>query len=180
MTIESAMVLDALADLLEYPDAEWAAAFAAGRRRLALAGPELAAAFDGFRSGVAGLSLSELQELYTRTFDLNPVCTPEVGYHLFGDTYKRGVFLACLRETEEPYALGQGRQLPDYLPVMLRLVGRLEDEELRSALIGECLLPAAGKMTEALDRAASPYASLLRAGREALARAAAECGAVTV
>ena len=176
-------MLDALADLLEYPDAEWAERFDACRYLLNSEGPALAEAFRGFRTGVEGLSLSELQELYTRTFDLNPVCAPEVGYHLFGDTYKRGVFLARLRETEEPYALGQERQLPDYLPVMLRLVGRLEDEELRSALVRDCLLPATEKMCEALSKAASPYACLLGTVRAALTRGVATtaecCAAVS-
>lgn len=163
-------ILDALADLLEYPDAGWAERSDACRYLLNSEDPELAEAFRGFRTGVEGLSLSELQELYTRTFDLNPVCTPEVGYHLFGDTYKRGLFLARLRETEEPYALGQRRQLPDYLPVMLRLAGRLEDEELRAALVRDCLLPATEKMSEALSKAQSPYAALLGAMRAALTR----------
>lgn len=163
-------IFDALGDLLEYPCADWAERFDACRRLLHAGRPEIASAFRGFGRGVAGLRLSELQELYTRTFDLNPVCTPEVGYHLFGDTYKRGLFLARLRETEEPYSLGQERQLPDYLPVMLRLVGRLADTELRSALVGECLLPATAKMLDALRKAGSPYADLVRAAGAALAR----------
>jgi nitrate reductase molybdenum cofactor assembly chaperone NarJ/NarW len=165
---ETRAILDALADLLEYPDAGWAGRFDATCHLLHAEGPGLAEAFRGFRLGVEGLGLSELQELYTRTFDLNPVCTPEVGYHLFGDTYKRGVFLARLRETEEPYALGQARQLPDYLPVLLRLVGRLEDEALCGALVGDCLLPATGKMFEALGKAGSPYAALVGAVRVSL------------
>jgi nitrate reductase delta subunit len=171
-------MLDALADLLEYPDAGWAERFDGCRYLLNSEGPGLAEAFRGFRTGVEGLNLSELQELYTRTFDLNPVCTPEVGYHLFGDTYKRGLFLARLRETEEPYALGQDGQLPDYLPVMLRLVGRLEDEELRAALVQDCLLPATEKMFEALSKAESHYAHLIGTVRVSLTRTvatAAEC-----
>jgi nitrate reductase molybdenum cofactor assembly chaperone NarJ/NarW len=171
-------ILDALADLLEYPDAGWAERFDACRYLLNSEGPELADAFRGFRAGVEGLSLSELQELYTRTFDLNPVCTPEVGYHLFGDTYKRGLFLARLRETEEPYALGQDGQLPDYLPVMLRLAGRLGDEELRAALVRDCLLPATEKMFEALGKAGSRYAHVIGTVRVSLTRgvaAAAGC-----
>ena len=55
---------------------------------------------------------------HTRTFDLNPVCTLEVGYHLFCENYKRGEFLANLRATEAPFELGQEFQLPDYLPVL--------------------------------------------------------------
>ena len=173
MRNEGLTLFDALADLLEYPDAQWPEKFDACRFQLGAGSAELSEAFRAFRERVGGLPLADLQELYTRTFDLNPVCTPEVGYHLFGDTYKRGVFLARLRETEGPYALGQGRQLPDYLPVMLRLVARLADDELRAALVNECLIPASEKMCDALGRADSPYAALVRTVNGALAREAA-------
>ena len=94
--------------------------------------------FSGFCLEIHKFSLLELQELYTRTFDLSPVCALEVGYHLFGEDYKRGEFLARLRETENPYELGQEQQLPDYLPVVLRLLGQMEDAEERAAMIGYC------------------------------------------
>lgn len=145
-----------LADLIEYPDTNWDSKIAA------------AAADDllrEFRSRIATLSLSEAQELYTRTFDLNPVCALEIGYHLFGENYKRGQFLANLRETEAPFDLGQENQLPDYLPVLLRLLARLEDEELRRTLIGECLIPALDKMLTSLKESNNPYRFLLEALR---------------
>lgn len=148
-----------LADLLEYPDANWDAKTARCASDATL---------DEFRSGVAKLSLNDLQELYTRTFDLNPVCALEVGYHLFGENYKRGEFLANLRETEAPFELGQEQQLPDYLPVLLRLLTKLEDEELRASLIAECLIPALGKMLRSLEQTDNPYRYLLRAVRAML------------
>jgi nitrate reductase delta subunit len=150
-----------LADLLEYPDEEWARQLELCQRLVAGEGSEIAAAFLGFYRKVCGLSVSALQELYTRTFDLNPVCTLEVGYHLFGENYKRGIFLARLRETESRYYLGQEQQLPDYLPVLLRLLVKLDDDELRRDLITECLIPAVDKMKEALSHGESPYADLI-------------------
>lgn len=148
-----------LADLLEYPNASW--------------NSKTATVSDGdslteFQSAVANLSLSDLQELYTRTFDLNPVCALEVGYHLFGENYKRGEFLANLRETEAPFDLGQENQLPDYLPVLLRLLTKLKDEELRSSLISECLIPALDKMLKSLNDTDNPYRFLLQGVRATL------------
>ena len=35
----------------------------------------------------------QIQELYTRTFDINPVCTLEIGWHIFGEDYARGALL---------------------------------------------------------------------------------------
>ena len=148
-----------LADLIEYPDTDWASKIAA------IAADDL---LGEFRSRIATLSLSEAQELYTRTFDLNPVCALEIGYHLFGENYKRGEFLANLRETEAPFDLGQENQLPDYLPVLLRLLTRLKDEELRSSLISECLIPALDKMLTSLKKIDNPYRFLLEALRTML------------
>jgi nitrate reductase delta subunit len=139
-----------LADLLEYPNTKLDPKVTTESAQVA-----------SFGSYIATLTLSELQELYTRTFDLNPACALEVGYHLFGENYKRGEFLANLRATEAPFELGQAQQLPDYLPVLLRLLPKLEDQELRSSLITECLIPAIEKMLGTFKDAANPYRSLL-------------------
>ncbi len=163
-----------LAGVLEYPRDDWYARFQDFR--------ELCLMTDRFGSGhlsdfselVKETSLLELQELYTRTFDLSPVCALEVGYHLFGEDYKRGAFLAQLRETENPYELGQDGQLPDYLPVLLRLLGQMEDAELRASLIGCCLLPALEKMGRRLVKKKNRYASLILFLEEILRQIAAE------
>lgn len=155
---------NALANLLDYPGADWS-------RQIELMSAELteeANAFAQFGANIANLSLAELQELYTRTFDLSPVCALDIGYHLFGENYKRGVFLANLRETEAPFDLGQEHQLPDYLPVLLRLVARLGDDELRASLIAECLIPALEKMQKALGEGDNPYRHLLETVRTTL------------
>ncbi|MEW6213507.1 MAG: hypothetical protein AB1631_34750, partial [Acidobacteriota bacterium] len=136
--------------------------------------------FLRFYRSIAPFTLSGLQELYTQTFDLNPVCTLEIGYHLFGENYKRGELLANLRETESPYSIGQQNQLPDYLPVLLRLIVRLADTELRRSLISDCMLPALAKMDEEMSKGANPYGDLLKAVRGALAAEAPESEPVTL
>lgn len=150
-----------LASSLEYPGQDWNTRLERCKQWLTIQEPEVAVQFIRFRRNVKELSIEKLQELYTQTFDLNPVCTLDIGYHLFGENYKRGELLAKLRETEAPYELGQANQLPDYLPVLLRLLAKLEDEELRQALIGELLIPALGKMLEALSQTENPYRDLI-------------------
>ncbi|HXG94658.1 MAG TPA: nitrate reductase molybdenum cofactor assembly chaperone [Blastocatellia bacterium] len=159
---------ESLANLLEYPDESWGARLELGRQVVAIESPELAPAFSDFYREIESLNLGALQERYTQTFDLNPVCTLEVGYHLFGENYKRGLFLANLQETEAPFELGQQNQLPDYLPVLLRLIVKLEDKELRDALIAECLLPAIEKMLAALGQSENPYTRLIETIHRAL------------
>jgi nitrate reductase assembly molybdenum cofactor insertion protein NarJ len=59
--------------------------------------------------------------------------------------------------------LGQEHQLPDYLPVLLRLLTKLDDEELRSALIVDCMIPALEKMLKTLSEGENPYRHLIAA-----------------
>jgi len=152
--------LDALAGILEYPVADWESRLLRSKNLSAARNHDGSRQLEDFSENVDEFSLNQIQELYTRTFDLSPVCALEVGYHLFGEDYKRGQFLAQLRETQNPYELGQERQLPDYLPVVLRLLGQMDDPELRAGLIGYCLLPALKKMKESLKNKSNPYESV--------------------
>jgi nitrate reductase molybdenum cofactor assembly chaperone len=153
---------------LEYPGDDWSIRLYGCKQWLTIQEPEVAVQFITFFRKVMDLSVEDLQELYTQTFDLNPVCTLDIGYHLFGENYKRGELLARLRETEAPYELGQTNQLPDHLPVLLRLLAKLDDEELRMALTCEILIPALGKMLEALRQTRNPYRDLIEVIANAL------------
>ena len=158
-------IYEGFAGLLDYPGTGWPLLIESSGELLADGRLEVFAAFTDFSKGVVTLPLWELQELYTRTFDLSPVCALDIGYHLFGENYKRGIFLANLRETEAPFDLGQEHQLPDYLPVLLRLLTKLDDEELRGSLISECLVPALEKMLQTLGAGENPYRHLIESVR---------------
>ena len=156
-----------LASLLEYPSSDLNLRVERAKQWL-IQEPEVAVQFISFRRKIRAFPVDKLQELYTQTFDLNPVCTLDIGYHVFGENYKRGELLAKLRETEAPFELGQDNQLPDHLPVLLRLLAKLEDEELRLALIGEILIPALARMLEALSHTENPYRDLIEVISNAL------------
>jgi nitrate reductase delta subunit len=164
----------AVAGLLEYPNEDWFDRLGVAIQAVNGEQPEEAEQFAEFARGVAPLTIAGLQELYTQTFDLNPVCTLDVGYHVFGENYKRGELLANLRQTEAPHELGQARQLPDYLPVLLRLVTKLDDPGLRQALIAEILIPGLNKMREALAKTENPYRILIEIIWRALTREVSE------
>ena len=156
-------IYEVLADLLDYPIVERQLQSDECRVLLHTDSQSCLSHLTWFAGETERRSLAELQEIYTRTFDLSPICTLDIGYHLFGENYQRGVFLANLRETEAPFDLGQEHQLPDYLPVLLRLLARLDDEELRTALIGECMIPALEKMLLTLSEGENPYRHLIEA-----------------
>ena len=161
-------IYENLADLLDYPVADWQSRSDECKELLAAESESFVSQFSLFAGETERISLSDLQELYTRTFDLSPVCALDIGYHLFGENYKRGVFLANLRETEAPFELGQEHQLPDYLPVLLRLLTKLADEDLRSALIVDCMIPALEKMLKTLGEGENPYRYLIAAANAVL------------
>ena len=162
LTGEETELLYSLASVLEYPTEDWYGTLERCKALSLLADRAGNEHFAEFCREIHELPLVELQELYTRNFDLNPVCALEVGYHLFGEDYKRGEFLARLRESENPYELGQAMQLPDFLPVVLRLMCKLDDAEERAGMIGYCLIPALNKMTEAFAKKTNPYGHVIR------------------
>jgi nitrate reductase molybdenum cofactor assembly chaperone len=109
---------------------------------------------------LAGMTLEQAQELYTRTFDINPVCTLEVGWHIYGEDYARGAFLVKMRQELRDKNLPESRELPDHLTHVLALLGRLAGEEA-DELVARYLVPAADKMLAGMSKNGSPYEAVL-------------------
>ena len=90
------------------------------------------------------------QELYVQTFEFNPACTLEIGWHLFGENYERGEFLVRMREQLRRYGIPESTELPDHLTHLLALIERLEHHEAEE-LAGQALIPALAKIQKALE-----------------------------
>jgi nitrate reductase molybdenum cofactor assembly chaperone NarJ/NarW len=103
-----------------------------------------------------------LEELFTATFDLQPVCHPYVGYLLCGESQQRTLFLIRLQQLYKQHDFELGFELPDHLATLLRFVGTVADRECCLELIRDGLLPALGKLAEGLT-AEQPYAVLIAA-----------------
>lgn len=120
-----------------------------------------------FAEKIAPLSLHDRQELYIQTFDLNPVCALEMGWHLFGENYDRGLLLVKMRQQLRRYGLPETTELPDHLKNGLRLLARMEHES--GAYFAEAVvLPALEKMLEAIRGKNNPYEHILEAARLAV------------
>ena len=168
---------ETLAGALEYPGRSYPDLIASLRdlidRTLPGDHPDLQGIQQGLRALEAKAPDREdragLQMAYTDTFDLQPVCTLGCGYHVFGESYKRGRLLAGLQETADRYGIeASPRRLPDELPVLLRLLPRLlegDEEEREEAfdLLSVCLLPALEKMEKAFGEDGHPFAVLITA-----------------
>jgi nitrate reductase molybdenum cofactor assembly chaperone NarJ/NarW len=73
-----------------------------------------------FVEKIVPLSLSEQEELFTRTLDLSPLSAPYVGYHVWGESYKRGEFMAALNKEMKELNVDLDGELPDHLLPILR------------------------------------------------------------
>lgn len=115
---------------------------------------------EAFALVARGVELQELQELFTRSFDLNPDCSLEVGWHLFGETYQRGQFMAMMRHHLKLHDIDEGKNLPDHLPNLLDLGMKLDQADAMD-LVDDCLLPALEKILPAVKESA--YLHVLQA-----------------
>ena len=96
-------------------------------------------------------ALDEVQEIFTRSFDVQAITTLAVGYLRFGDDYKRGELLVHLRREQKAVGVECGSELPDHLPNVLRLLARWEDRELRREFVESILFPAVEHMISEFD-----------------------------
>jgi nitrate reductase delta subunit len=169
-------LFEQLAAALEYPGEGTRAQVEACAAALGGPLPEVAAALSELRQALAERPLARLQELYTQTFDLAPACPLHVGYYLFGEDYRRGLFMAQLRERQEAVGLESEGELPDHLPLVLRWLARAgthgvgDGSEEAQEMVTECLLPALGRMDEALAAGSNPYRGVLAAVAQVLRR----------
>lgn len=159
--------LDLLADLLRYPRPGHEAAILACRDAVAEAYPRAGEGIARFARAVDGLRLEELQELYTRSFDLDPVAALEVGWHLYGESYDRGRFLVRMRELLDEVGVEETTELPDHLISVLPVLARLEPES-GAELARSSALPAVARMLDGLAGNENPYEDVLRAVADVL------------
>ena len=157
--------LDSLATSLEYPTPGTAATARSAADLAAGDHPDLAKPLWDLAVYLETADHGEPEERYTRLFDMSPVCTLHVGYHLFGDAYERGAFLSNMAAEVREAGLHAEleRELPDYLPTVLRLLARVADETDRHILLMDALLPALARMTAALGDSDAPWSRVVAA-----------------
>jgi nitrate reductase delta subunit len=161
---------DRLADILAYPRASIAADAAAAASAVREWSEEAASHLEDLQARAARMSQSDWEELYTRTFDLHAPCCLEVGWQIFGDTYKRGSFLVRLRLAAREHGVSEDGELPDHLATVLRLLARLPEAEDPRGLVEEAVLPAVEKMRASLgEDGSNPYRAVLDAVAASLA-----------
>ena len=116
-----------------------------------------------FLSFVESTPLGRLEEVYTNTFDINPACHIFAGHILFGESFKRGAFMAALSEEYQTRQFDAGKELADHIPVLFRFLNTLDSNDtFANELIKDCLIPVFEKMNANFDDASpNPYIPVL-------------------
>ncbi|MCA9734963.1 MAG: hypothetical protein H6696_14900 [Deferribacteres bacterium] len=135
-----------LAELLVYPGPDFKEQVKEVTLWLDQRYPEPAAHLHKFSDFVANATQIELEELYTRSFDVQAATTLDLGYVLFGDDYKRGAVLVGLNSEHKEAGIDCGGELADHLPNILRLLHKMQKPEIRAELVEKIIAPAIKKI----------------------------------
>jgi nitrate reductase assembly molybdenum cofactor insertion protein NarJ len=140
-----------LAGLLEYPEAGYPQTVTEIYKFVDGKYPVAAAALERYIELLPADNLLTMQELFTRSFDVQAIATLDIGYVLFGDDYKRGELLANLNSEHHKANNDCGTELADYLPNIMRLMSVLQDDELVRDLAYAIVAPALLEMIGEFD-----------------------------
>jgi nitrate reductase delta subunit len=136
------------ARMLEYPAGGTLHAAVKAQGLLMDKDPEAAAQLKEFHDYAESLPPGRLEEVYTGTFDLDAACHPYVGYHLFGETYKRSIFLVELKGRYSAVGFTfPENELPDHLAVILHFLAVTRDNTQAEEIARDALLPVLDRMT---------------------------------
>jgi nitrate reductase assembly molybdenum cofactor insertion protein NarJ len=134
------------ADLLRYPSKDYPVRVNKCFAMLSKDYPEAALEIKPFVDYMNTHSEDEREELFTKTFDVQPICYLDLGYVIFGEDYKRGAFLLHMQEEQLLAGNDCGTDLSDNICNMLTLYTKTENQALLDELAVKILIPGLEKM----------------------------------
>ena len=152
-----------LASLVSYPDAGLFRALDHCIQALAPEVPEAATLLEHFREVAGELGQDALEEAYIQVFEMQAETALYIGHQLFGEDWRRGTFMACLKERYRECGFSCGAELPDHASVILRFLEVEQPGPEKEELIGDCIVPALHKVLRAIEGKKTPYDNVLRA-----------------
>jgi len=152
-----------LASLVSYPDAELFRALDDCIRGLAPEVPEAATLLEEFRDTAGELGQAALEEAYIQVFEMQAETALYIGHQLFGEDWRRGTFMACLKERYQECGFTCGAELPDHASVILRFLSVEQPGPEKEELIGDCIVPALHRLLGAIEGKKTLYSNVLRA-----------------
>jgi nitrate reductase assembly molybdenum cofactor insertion protein NarJ len=150
-----------LAEMFRYPTGDFKNFYRDWKRIIQIYDPELITKLEPFSVHINEKSLAFQQEYYVSTFDVQAMCFLDIGYVLFGEDYKRGIFLVNIKKEQLRACNDCGSELPDHLPNILTLLPKMVDADLAEELIYSLLIPALHEMILKFSNAGNLYKGLL-------------------
>lgn len=152
---------NSLTSLILYPDKDYKNRLIAAQKVLHALSPAPLDKLDAFIDFVLEQRETDLEEFYAQTFDFNPKCALEIGWHLYGENYGRGDFLVKMRDLLKRYDIQESTELPDHLMYILPVIGRLKESEAREFAL-HYVIPGLDKILEGVAAKKSPYENVLQ------------------
>ncbi|HJM57915.1 MAG: hypothetical protein CMJ98_11230 [Planctomycetes bacterium] len=149
-------VLEAFSNLLCYPGDGRAVKVNDWIDQIRIAAPTVNQHLEGLRSYASDHEESDLEELFVRTFENNKERALELGWHLHGENYARGTFMARLRGLLRDLEIEETVELPDHVSHLLSIISRAEPG-LAGALARSAVTPGLDKILEGFGEKENPY-----------------------
>ncbi len=141
-------IFQLFASILGYPQQDLAEATRECEALIREETPEAAELLGEFRAIVEDTPLGRMEEIYTGAFDLEANWQLYIGYHLFGESYARSIFLLELKERFRAGGFPPPEsELPDHAAVLLAFLGVCDDRQQVDELVDEALLPTLNRLT---------------------------------
>ena len=150
-----------LAEMFRYPSDDLRAYSEKWRDVISLYDARLTDKLNLFITHINGRALGFQQEYYISTFDVQALCFLDIGYVLYGEDYKRGVFLVNIKKEQIKAENDCGSELPDHLPNILTLLPKITDAYLAEELIYSLLIPALHELILKFRDTSNLYKGLL-------------------
>jgi nitrate reductase assembly molybdenum cofactor insertion protein NarJ len=142
-----------LAQLFKYPEGDFMLQMKESQDFLNIFYPQAGKELQPFSDYINNCSPDERMELFTKTFDVQPICYLDLGYVMFGEDYKRGAFLLNMKVEQQKINNDCGTDLPDNICNVLVLMTKSNDDEFVEDLVWRIFIPCLKKMLAEFDSA---------------------------
>ncbi len=135
-----------LADLFRYPGSNFIEILNNCKEVLENISSEASQEFKVYYTYMIECTEDQREELYTKTFDVQPICYLDLGYVIFGEDYKRGAFLLNMQQEQQKAGNDCGTDLPDNICNVLTFFYKTNNQQIVNELAVKILIPAVEKM----------------------------------
>lgn len=146
-------ILELFSHVLSYPDTNTVSRSEKLYNELSKVDPASSDIFFPFVKKIQSMEVSEIEELYTLTFDIQAVCCIDLGYVLFGEDYRRGEFLVNVSAMQKEFNPQiESSELADHLPNVLLLISKMPEDQLKQDFIQRVIMPALDKILQSFNK----------------------------